>query len=234
MSLKVEQITVPYGHIVAVRSISMECARGEIVALLGSNGAGKSTTLKAISGMQRLQAGKIWFAGTRIDPLSPQEIVQQGISQVPEGRQLFPRMTIMENLLVGAHLQKKKSEIRKRMEEVYQFFPILRKREKQSARSLSGGEQQMLAIGRALMSNPKLLLLDEPSLGLAPIVVKGIANIIKDLSQNKIGIVLVEQNTQVAFSLAQRGYVLANGTIAVSGDMAKLMADDYVKKAYFG
>lgn len=234
MFLKLERITVAYGYAIAVRAVSIVCGEGETIALLGSNGAGKSTILKAISGLQRLQGGEIWFGEGRIDQISAQEIVRRGISHVPEGRQLFPRMTVLDNLLVGAYLQNDASKIRKKREEVCNFFPILRNREKQVAGSLSGGEQQMLSIGRALMSSPQLLLLDEPSLGLAPILINEIGTIIQDLSKHQIGILLVEQNTKIAFAVAQRGYVLENGKVIVEGDLGTLIADDHVKAAYLG
>jgi len=212
----------------------MEVEEGSIVTLIGSNGAGKTTTLRAISGLKHPTSGEIWFDGQRIDRLPPEKINKLGIAQVPEGRRVFPQMTVMENLNMGAFLREDKDGVRRDVEEVFRHFPVLKERQKQYAGTLSGGEQQMLAMGRGLMSNPKLLLLDEPSLGLSPILVMEIAKIIKDISQGGKTIVLVEQNARLALSLAQKAYVLETGNIVLEGDAKDLRENEQVKKAYLG
>lgn len=234
MLLNVKGITVYYYKVPAIRDISVEVEEGSIVTLIGSNGAGKTTTLRAISGLKHPTTGEIWFEGQRIDRLAPEKINRQGIAQVPEGRRIFPQMTVMENLLMGAFLRNDKDGISRDLEMVFGHFPVLKERQKQYGSTLSGGEQQMLAMGRALMSNPKLLLLDEPSLGLSPILVMEIAKIIRNIHQEGRTIVLVEQNARLALSLAQYGYVLETGNIVLKGDTKDLRENEDVKKAYLG
>ena len=229
-----KDITVHYYKVAAIRDITMEVEEGGIVTLIGSNGAGKTTTLRAISGLKHPTTGEIWFEDQRIDRLAPEKINKLGIAQVPEGRRVFPQMTVMENLAMGAFLRADKDGINRDLEMVFEHFPIMRERQKQYAGTLSGGEQQMLAMGRALMSNPRLLLLDEPSLGLSPILVMEIAKIIRDISQAGRTIVLVEQNARLALSLAQKGYVLETGNIVLKGDAKDLRENEQVKKAYLG
>ena len=234
MLLNIKDVTVYYHKVAAIRDVCMEVEEGSIVTLIGSNGAGKTTTLRAISGLKHPTAGEIWFAGQRIDRLAPEKINKLGIAQVPEGRRVFPQMTVMENLYMGAFLRGDKDGINRDLEEVFRHFPVLKKRQRQHAGTLSGGEQQMLAMGRGLMSNPKLLLLDEPSLGLSPILVMEIAKIIKDISQGGKTIVLVEQNARLALSLARKAYVLETGNIVLKGDAKDLRENEQVKKAYLG
>lgn len=234
MLLEVKNIRVLYEKVEAVRGISLGAEEGTVISLIGANGAGKTTTLKAISGLKRLNSGEIWFQGRRIDGISPHAIVKLGIAHVPEGRRLFGLMTVMDNLAMGAFLQKDKGEIARNLEVVFRHFPILKTRQKQLARSLSGGEQQMLAIGRALMAKPTVLLLDEPSIGLAPLVVAEIARIIEDIKSAGLTIVLVEQNAHMALRLAEKGYVLETGKIVLEGDSKDLIHSEYVKKAYLG
>ncbi len=230
--LKVENINVYYGPIHAIKDISFDVNEGEIVTLIGANGAGKSTTLKTISGLMKQKSGTITFEGNDLLHIAPHKIVERGLIQVPEGRRIFLNMTVMENLEMGAFTQKKIDE--ETLEKVYTSFPRLKERYKQIAGTLSGGEQQMLAMGRALMSNPKLLMLDEPSMGLAPILVDEIFDIIKKLNQRGITILLVEQNARMALSVADRAYVLETGRIKFSGTGAELAASDEIKKAYLG
>jgi branched-chain amino acid transport system ATP-binding protein len=230
----VDSIKVLYGRVEALKGISLEVESGAIVTLIGANGAGKSTALRAISGLVPLAGGEIYFKEKKINGLSPQEIVRDGIAHVPEGRRVFPYMTVRENLNMGAFRRKDKEGIQKDLERVLEHFPILRERRGQPAGSLSGGEQQMLAIGRALMSRPRLLLLDEPSLGLAPLMVKEVGRIIGEINQKEVGIILVEQNAQMALRVAHRGYVLETGTIALEGPASSLIDNEHVKKAYLG
>lgn len=234
MLLEVKNIRVLYEKVEAVRGISLGAEEGTVISLIGANGAGKTTTLKAISGLKRLTSGEIWFQGRRIDGMPPHAIVKLGIAHVPEGRRLFGLMTVKDNLAMGAFLQKDKGEIERNLEVVIRHFPILKTRQKQLARSLSGGEQQMLAIGRALMAKPTVLLLDEPSIGLAPLVVAEIARIIEDIKSAGLTIVLVEQNAHMALRLAEKGYVLETGKIVLEGDSKDLLHSEYVKKAYLG
>ena len=234
MLLDVKDVTVNYHKVNAIKGISIEVEEGGIVTLIGSNGAGKSTTLRTISGLKHPTTGEIWFEDKRIDKLAPEKIIKMGIAQVPEGRRVFPQMTVMENLQMGAFLRGDKGGINRDLEMVFGHFPVLKERQKQYAGTLSGGEQQMLAMGRALMSNPKLLLLDEPSLGLSPILVQEIAKIIRIISQAGRTIILVEQNADLALSLAQKGYVLETGNVVMSGDAKDLRENDGVKKAYLG
>lgn len=232
--LVLQDVNVYYGAIHALKGISLEVNEGEIVTLIGSNGAGKSTTLKTISGLLRPKQGKLTFNGLELSTVQPQEIVAKGISQVPEGRRVFANMTVTENLELGAFLRKDKPEIKKDMEKVFELFPRLSERKNQLSGTLSGGEQQMLAMGRALMSRPKLLLLDEPSMGLAPILVKQIFSIIKEINETGTTILLVEQNAHMALSVAHRAYVLETGRIVLSGDADTLANSEEVRKAYLG
>jgi branched-chain amino acid transport system ATP-binding protein len=233
--LEVKDITVHYYKVSAIRNISINVEDGEIVTLIGSNGAGKTTTLRAISGLKHPTLGEIHFKGQRIDKLPPHKINALGIAMVPEGRRVFPQMTVRENLLMGAFLRKNKHDIQKDLEEVvFRHFPRLKERTNQAAGTLSGGEQQMLAMGRALMSAPKLLLLDEPSLGLSPIMCMEIGKIIMDIHNEGKTVILVEQNARLALSLAQHAYVIETGDIALSGPANELRNNDNVKKAYLG
>ena len=231
--LKVNNINVYYGAIHAIKDVSFEVNDGEIVTLIGANGAGKSTTLQTISGLLRSRTGSIEFMGKDIGSVPPDKLVAHGLAQVPEGRRVFLQMTVEENLEMGAFTQPA-STIAPNMEKVYAQFPRLKERRRQVAGTLSGGEQQMLAMGRALMSNPKLLMLDEPSMGLAPILVEQIFDIIKQLHKAGTTILLVEQNAQMALSVADRGYVLETGRVTLSGPGKELLADEAVKKAYLG
>jgi branched-chain amino acid transport system ATP-binding protein len=232
--LSVKDMSVYYHKVVAVKDVSIEVEEGGIITLIGANGAGKTTTLRAITGLKHLTTGEIWFEGQRIDKLPPEKINEAGIAMVPEGRRVFPQMTVMENLTMGAFLRKDKDGIEKDLENVFVHFPVLKEREKQMGGTLSGGEQQMLAMARALMSHPKLLLLDEPSLGLSPILVMEIAKIIKDIHEEGRTIVLVEQNARLALSLADHGYVLETGSIVLQGNAKELHENENVKKAYLG
>jgi branched-chain amino acid transport system ATP-binding protein len=233
--LEIEDITVHYYKVPAVRNISIAVQDGEIVALIGSNGAGKTTTLRAVSGLKHPTTGEIHFKGQRIDKLPPHKINALGIAMVPEGRQVFPQMTVLENLLMGAFLRKDTDEIQKDLGEViFRHFPRLKERKNQPAGTLSGGEQQMLAMGRALMSAPKLLLMDEPSLGLSPIMCGEIGKIIRDIHTEGKTVILVEQNARLALALSQHAYVIETGGIALSGLAEELSKDDNVKKAYLG
>jgi branched-chain amino acid transport system ATP-binding protein len=233
--LEVNDVTVHYYKVSAVRNISITVEDGEIVALIGSNGAGKTTTLRAISGLKHPSTGEILFKGQRIDKLPPHKINALGIAMVPEGRRVFPQMTVLENLLMGAFLRKDKDEIQKNLEGVvFRHFPRLKERKKQAAGTLSGGEQQMLAMGRALMSAPKLLLLDEPSLGLSPIMCMEIGKIIRDIHTEGKTVILVEQNARLALALSQHAYVIETGNIALSGPARELSNNDNVRKAYLG
>ncbi len=234
MLLSIKNISVHYQKVAAVKDISVDVEEGHIVTLIGSNGAGKSTTLRAISGLEHPTTGEIWFDGQRIDKLPPEKINKLGIAQVPEGRRVFPDMTVLENLEMGAFLRRDKNRMSRDMESIFDHFPVLKDRSRQSAGTLSGGEQQMLSMGRALMSNPRLLLLDEPSLGLSPIMCQEIAKIIKDVHEGGRTIVLVEQNARLALTLAQKGYVLETGRIVIEGDAKDLIENVEVKKTYLG
>ena len=231
--LKVNNINVYYGAIHAIKDVSFEVNDGEIVTLIGANGAGKSTTLQTVSGLLRSRTGSIEFMGKDISTVPPDKLVAHGLAQVPEGRRVFLHMTVEENLEMGAFTQPA-STIPPNLERVYEQFPRLKERRKQVAGTLSGGEQQMLAMGRALMSNPKLLMLDEPSMGLAPILVEQIFDIIQQLHKAGTTILLVEQNAQMALSVADRGYVLETGRVTLSGPGKTLLANEGVKKAYLG
>jgi branched-chain amino acid transport system ATP-binding protein len=232
--LKVEKISVDYGAIKALKNVSIRIDRGEIVALIGANGAGKTTTLNAISNIVPVVAGRVTYQGQELTKLAAHEIVKLGISQVPEGRRVFARMSVLENLELGAFTRKDRAEIALDMEMIFQRFPRLAERRKQAARTLSGGEQQMLAMGRALMSRPKLLLLDEPSMGLAPMLVEQIFQIIQEINKSGTTILLVEQNANMALSIANRGYVLETGALVLHGEAKELASNPEVRKAYLG
>lgn len=232
--LKVENLSVHYGMIQAVRDVSFEVNEGEVVSLIGANGAGKTTILRTLSGLVRPSAGKIQFLGKEIQKLPAQKIVAAGLSQVPEGRHVFPGLTVMENLEMGAFLKKNREENQANLKKVFARFPRLEERKNQDAATLSGGEQQMLAMGRALMSTPKLLLLDEPSMGLAPIFIQEIFDIIQDIQKQGTTVLLIEQNANKALAISDRGYVLETGKIVLSGTGKELAASDEVRKAYLG
>jgi branched-chain amino acid transport system ATP-binding protein len=233
MLLNVRDLVVRIGRIEALRGASLEVAEGTIVALLGANGAGKSTTLKTISALLRPASGEILFRGEPIQQKTPREIVALGIVQVPEGRRLFPRMSVRENLEVGAYLRSdSKGALQQEMERIFEHFPILRDRRRQEAGSMSGGEQQMLAIGRGLMAKPSLLLMDEPSLGLAPLMVEEIAKIIGEINRSGVTILLVEQNAEMALTVAHHGFVLDTGRITLHGPASDLLASETIRQAY--
>jgi branched-chain amino acid transport system ATP-binding protein len=232
--LKVDNISVYYGNIQAIKGISLEVNEGEIVTLIGANGAGKSTLLKTLSGLLKPKEGTIQYLGNNISGKPVQDIVKAGISHVPEGRRVFANMSVEENLELGAYLRKDTAEIRKDFEKVYELFPRLKERSKQMSGTLSGGEQQMLAMGRAIMARPKLLLLDEPSMGLAPLFVKTIFQIIEEINRDGTTILLVEQNAHMALSIANRAYVIETGKVVISGTASELKESDQVKQAYLG
>ena len=232
--LKVENLSVHYGMIQAVRDVSFEVNEGEVVSLIGANGAGKTTILRTLSGLVRPSSGSIEFLGQEIQKMPAQKIVASGLSQVPEGRHVFPGLTVMENLEMGAFLKKNREENQANLKKVFSRFPRLEERKNQDAATLSGGEQQMLAMGRALMSTPKLLLLDEPSMGLAPIFIQEIFDIIQDIQKQGTTVLLIEQNANKALAIADRGYVLETGKIVLSGTGKELAASDEVRKAYLG
>ncbi|MGI6308591.1 MAG: ABC transporter ATP-binding protein [Dethiobacteria bacterium] len=232
--LLVENVSTFYGNIQALKKINFTVEEGEIVTLIGANGAGKTTTLLTISGLLKPAEGRINFCDKKIDDFPPHEIVKLGISHVPEGRRIFPRLTLMENLEMGAYTRRDKDGLQQDLKTVFDTFPQLKGREKQFAGTLSGGEQQMLAIGRALMSRPKLLLLDEPSMGLAPMVVQEIFRIIEDINRQGTTILLVEQNAQLALRVAHRGYVLETGQVTLHDEASSLLENDEVRKTYLG
>jgi branched-chain amino acid transport system ATP-binding protein len=232
--LKVSDLNVYYGAIHALKGISFDQQEGEIVTLIGANGAGKSTLLNTISGILHAKVGKVEYLDEDISNEAPQVIVQKGIVQVPEGRKIFAKMTVMENLEMGAYTVTDRQQIEQKMEAMFERFPVLRNRKRQLGGTLSGGEQQMLAMARALMANPKLLLLDEPSMGLAPVLVEQIFDIIQDINQNGTSVLLVEQNAHMALSIADRAYVLETGKIVLSGDAQEVMNDPEVISAYLG
>ena len=234
MLLEVKNIRVHYDKVEALKGISLSADKGMISTLIGANGAGKSTTLRAISGLKKITSGEIWFDGQRIDGVAPHKIVGLGVAHVPEGRRLFGLMTVRHNLVAGAYLQNDKKLVEKTMDEVFEHFPVLKERQKQLAKTLSGGEQQMLAMGRALMARPKVILMDEPSLGLAPFMVIEIAKIIQQFKEIGFSVVLIEQNAVLALRLADSGYVLETGSIALEGPSKDLMKNQHVKKAYLG
>lgn len=232
--LEVKDLNVHYGVIHALKGISLEVRQGEIVALIGANGAGKTTLLHAISGIQKKSSGDILFEGSSLNKAGARKIVSQGITQVPEGRRIFSGMSVYENLMMGAFLRKDKEGIKADLKNIYSRFPILEKRSGQDASTLSGGEQQMLAMGRALMARPKILLLDEPSMGLAPILVKEIFRIIREINEQGTTILLVEQNARMALSIADRAYVMETGNIVSSGTGEELAQSPDIQKAYLG
>jgi len=232
--LKLDNINLYYGAIHALKDISLEVNQGEIVTLIGANGAGKTSTLRAISGLQPIKSGVITFKNSQLNKIPANKIVSLGLSHVPEGRRVFAALTVRENLELGAYLRKDKAEIKKDMEMVFSKFPRLKEREKQQSGTLSGGEQQMLAIGRALMNRPEMLILDEPSMGLAPLVVKDIFATIVEINKAGTTILLVEQNANMALTIANRAYVLETGKIVQSGDAHVLLNDDSIKSAYLG
>jgi branched-chain amino acid transport system ATP-binding protein len=232
--LKVENISVNYGAIKALHNVSFQINKGEIVALIGANGAGKTTILNTISNIVPSLEGKVIYLGKDVTKLAPHDIVKLGISQVPEGRRVFAKMSVLENLEMGAYTRSDKAEIASDIEKIFQRFPRLNERKKQAAKTLSGGEQQMLAMGRALMSRPKLLLLDEPSMGLAPMLVEQIFQIIQEINKSGTTILLVEQNANMALSIAHRAYVLETGEVVLQGDARDLATNPEVRKAYLG
>jgi len=232
--LETKNLFVSYGKIIALHNVNIRVEKGEIVTLIGTNGSGKSTLLKTISGLIKPTGGEIYFESERIDRESGHEIAQRGIAQIPEGRRIFPLLTVEENLLMGAFFRRDHSLIKKDMSRIFGMFPILEERRKQLGGTLSGGEQQMLAFGRALMSRPKLLTLDEPSMGLAPVIVERVFEIIKEVNRQGVTILLVEQNARAALSTAQRGYVMETGGVLLEGPTQMLLSDDRVKKCYLG
>ena len=232
--LELHDIHTYYGNIHALKGVSLRIGQGEIVTLIGANGAGKTTTLMSISGVTPPRSGKVTFLGEDVLRLSTERVVSLGITQVPEGRMIFPRLSVRENLLMGAYLRRDKAGIREDEERVYAMFPVLRERRPQMGGTLSGGEQQMLAIGRALLARPKLLLLDEPSLGLAPLVVENIFEIIQQINRDGVTVMLVEQNAQMALQIAHRGYVLETGRVTLEGAAKDLLNDPKVRSAYLG
>ena len=232
--LEIKDLHVHYGVIHALKGVSMQVEQGEIVALIGANGAGKTTLLHAISAIQKKSGGEILFEGTSLNKANAKKIVEMGITQVPEGRRIFSGLSVYENLLMGAFLRKDKEGIRQDLQNVYERFPILGKRSAQDASTLSGGEQQMLAMGRALMSRPKILLLDEPSMGLAPILVKEIFRIIQEINKQGTTILLVEQNARMALAVCDRAYVMETGNIVLSGSGEELSRSEQIQKAYLG
>ena len=232
--LELKDLVVKYGGITAVKGISLTIEEGETVALIGANGAGKSSTLHAISGLLRIPSGTITFDGKNITGVSPDKIVEMGLVQVPEGRQIFTRLTVEENLRMGSFVNRDKEDVARNRERVLTLFPILKERAKQSAGTLSGGEQQMLAIGRALMSSPKMLLLDEPSMGLSPIMTQEVFDVLRSLKKENITIFVVEQNAYDALELADRAYIMETGSITLEGRSADLINDERVKDAYLG
>ena len=234
MLLSLNDIHVHYNNVSALKGISIQVEEGDFVTLIGSNGAGKSTTLRTISGLEKPSSGEIYFKNQRIDQLSADKILKLGIAQVPEGRRVFKDLTVLENLRLGAFTRTDKQAIESDIRNVFNYFPRLEERKNQLARTMSGGEQQMLSIGRALMSRPTLLLLDEPSLGLAPVIVQNIAKIMLEINKSGVSIVLVEQNADLALELANHGYVLETGVISLEGEAKGLATNEHVKKAYLG
>jgi branched-chain amino acid transport system ATP-binding protein len=232
--LRVEKLEVAYGKIQALWGVGFDVREGEIVALVGANGAGKTTTLKTVSGLLHPKAGAIWLDGERMDRRSPEEIAELGVAHVPEGRKLFPEMTVLENLLMGGYPRPARPQRGQRLEQVYAIFPRLRERQHQLAGTLSGGEQQMVAIGRGLMAAPKVMMLDEPSLGLAPIMVADMFRVIGDINRTGVTVLLVEQNTEHALDLAHRAFVLESGRVVLTGTGKELLANEQVREAYLG
>ena len=234
MLLEVRDATVHYNKVAALRGVSMDVPDRSVITIIGANGAGKSTLLRAISGLETLSEGEIRFGGQRIDGTLPEKVVALGIAQVPEGRRIFPDLTVLENLNTGAYLRRDREQVARDLDGVFEHFPRLKERRRQWAKTLSGGEQQMLAIGRALMSNPKLLLLDEPTIGLSPVLVQEMARIIKEIHDRGVPVVLVEQNAELALRLADYAYVLEIGSVALHGPASELHENDHVRRAYLG
>jgi branched-chain amino acid transport system ATP-binding protein len=235
MYFSCKDLTVRYDKVTALRGISLELEQGQVVALIGANGAGKSTTLRAITGLKRPASGEIWFDGQRIDGLPPAEIVARGIAMVPEGRRIYPYMSVKDNLLMGAYLRRDKAGIQQDLERIFVRFPRVKERINQQGGTLSGGEQEMVVVGRALMARPRLLLLDEPSLGLAPMVVREIAKMVTEVNRDdKVSVILVEQNSRMALKVSSYAYVLETGKVGLEGRSAELMDNDHVKKLYLG
>jgi branched-chain amino acid transport system ATP-binding protein len=234
MLLELKDVTIHHGTAEAVKAVTLEVGEGSVVGIIGANGAGKSTILRAVSGLAPLTQGEIYFKGKRIDGMATHEIVNLGLVHVPEGRGLFPNMTVLANLRLGAYLRKDKVAVESDLKAVFNLFPRLKERYNQKAGTLSGGEQEMLAISRGLMANPKLLLLDEPSLGLSPIVIEELARIIKDINNKGIGVLLVEQNASLVTDVTERGYVLEVGKIVLEGNMTELMENKLVQRAFIG
>lgn len=232
--LKLENVSVNYGNVIAIENVSMELKEGETISIVGANGAGKSTTLKAISGLVKCRTGTIKLGDLDLSKMEPDRIVKEGIIQVPEGRRVFPQMSVLENIEMGATLRKDKSNIAGEIKEIFKRFPRLEERSKQMAGTLSGGEQQMLAIARGLVAKPKILMLDEPSLGLAPLIIDEIAKLILELKERGMTILLIEQNARMALKLSDRAYVLETGRVALEGNAQALLEDDFMKKAYLG
>lgn len=232
--LEIKDIRVHYGKVEAIKGVSLKVAEGEVITILGANGAGKTTILRTISGLMRPTSGEIWFNGQMLNKMEPSNIVKMGIGHVPEARHVFPHMSVEDNLLVGAYVRTDKKGIKQDLQELYEHFPILKNRKNQKAGSLSGGEQQMLAMSRALMCKPKLMLMDEPSVGLSPIMEAEIAKIIVTVNEKGIGVLLVEQKAAMALRLAKRGYVIETGRVTLSGSSEELLNDENVKKAYLG
>jgi branched-chain amino acid transport system ATP-binding protein len=234
MLLEVKNITVHYGKAIAVDNVSLEVADGSVVSIIGANGAGKSTILRVLSGLTPLTSGEIWVLNSRIDRMEAHDIVKLGLVHIPEGRKLFPYLTVLSNLKLGASLRKDKAGINKDLDEIFERFPILWERRNQQAGTLSGGEQQMLAIGRGLMAKPKLLLMDEPSLGLAPILVDALVPVIKNVNQGGVSVLLVEQNIPLVLRVANRGYALQVGRVVLEGDIDEFKSTETVRRAYLG
>ena len=234
MLLEIRDATVHYNKVAALRGVSLDVPEGSVVTIIGANGAGKSTLLRAISGLEPLSEGEIRFGGRRIDGTPPEKVVALGIAQVPEGRRVFPDLTVAENLATGAFLRRDRDGVARDLDGVFEHFPRLMERRRQWAKTLSGGEQQMLAIGRALMSDPKLLLLDEPTMGLSPVLVQEMARIVGDIHRRGVPVVLVEQNAELALRLADYAYVLEVGSVALHGPASDLHENDHVRRAYLG
>jgi branched-chain amino acid transport system ATP-binding protein len=232
--LDIKSITVYYGKSLAIKDVSLKLPEGTVVSIVGANGAGKSTILRALAGLVPLSSGEIYFDGRKINGTATSEIVKRGVVLVPEGRQLFPYLSVLNNLKLGASLRKDKNEINASLEEVFKIFPRLKERTNQKAGTLSGGEQQMLAIGRGLMAKPRLLCMDEPSLGLAPIVVEQIGEVVKDINKRGVSVLLVEQNVHLALGVASRGYALQVGKVVLEGDIETMKNSEIIKKAYLG
>jgi branched-chain amino acid transport system ATP-binding protein len=232
--LEIKNVTVHYGKALALDNVSLEIEEGEIVSIVGANGAGKTTVIRSVSGLKTPTSGEIWFKGKRIDGTPPYDVAKLGIIQIPAGRQVFPTMSVLDNLKVGAYLRKDRDGIKRDLESVYEHFPILKERRSQAGGRLSGGQQQMLAVGRALMADPELLLMDEPSIGLSPMLVAEVGKIIRDINSRGISILLVEQNARMALKLATRAYILAVGKIDLQGNCEDLIDNEEVQRCYLG